>query len=904
MAQIVRYDAQQGLDSGRIPNTQVRNYVGEALTGLGGAVQDVAAAFQQQQEKKEDFKAEDGYRRLQLQYGQQMDDQAANMAEDGSGFHDAFMTKTYIPERDKFLASLPKRLQERYSTLLGDGGSATEAWSIKAATKERDQLYGWYDAKVGENKEMIATAIAQDPDGYDAFLKQGMDYIDATGLPTDQKMKQQRDWERMAQIAFLNTQLERNPEAVLKDLGADPRYLTPTTQFGMLKKALVAQESGGDPNAVSHKGAIGLMQVMPRTAVDISKAMGDGLISADMSDERIASIISNPVINQRYGEFYLKKMLRDYGPRGGLEAALVAYNGGPERAKQWIESGFDDSVLPKETRDYYKSVIARLPTTQPGGAGKGDPSGVQFVFDRKGASPIAGQDESHLSKDLSDRVKSAFAGIGLDRIRINSGFRSEEDNKRVGGAKGSQHLHGNAVDIDVSGYSHAERIKIIEALSASGITGLGIGTNIIHADIGGRRAWGYASSAGGGEVPGWAKAAIDKHLSNTLAMPGTGIRGSGRFGNLPYADRQQFIAKADRQLAALDARDKQQNAVQRVELRTAMSNELASITATGQSTGNVDDTAVSTILGEDDYIKWVNERDRAQRTFTATQGVDQMTLEEMDQRVSDFTPDPGSPTYADDLKVSTALERKIKDVLNERARQPEKAAMRYPDVAEAYAKIENEPNPNPADVQEFVRLNLERQKDFGLKAGSEAPIPRPWAMEIGRALSRIPDLSGKNAADVNASIIVQYDALQKVFGEYTDEVILYAMSQYRGIGPNTGEVLKGYMEAIQAGGDPLRRIRERLDSGLDKDQIEGATEPGIWSTFKSFFTGEANDAAPGDAGEPEPSTFEETPADNDLVQRAMSAIGSLDDLTPAEEAMLVKRYGKANVVKAKSELAR
>lgn len=901
MAQIVRYDAQQGLTSGSMPNTQVNSYVGSALQGLGGAVQDVAAAFQQQQEKKEDFKAQDRFRSMELRLGQSMEEEAANMAEDGSGFHDAFMEKTFIPERDKFLASLPKRLQDQYKTLLDDQGSGTTAWSVRAATKERDKLYGWYDTKIVENNNLIATAISQNPEGYDTFLKQGMDYIEASGSPNKDKHKQ--DWERMAQIAYLNRQLEQNPEAVLKDLGADPRFLTPTTQFAILKKAVTHQESRGDPNAISPKGAVGLMQVMPRTAVDISRWIGDGLISKDMSDERITSILSNPVINQRYGEFYLKKMLRDYGARGGLKAALIGYNAGPAVAQKWIESGQDDSVLPSETRRYTKAIMENLPTTPQSASGaRGDPASVQFVFNRGSRAPLSGQDEAHLNTDLTNRVRSAFAAVGLNQVRITSGFRSKEDNDRVGGAKGSQHMHGNAIDIDVSGYSRAERVKIIEALSASGITGIGVGSNMIHADVGGRRAWGYANSSGGGTVPAWAKDVIDKHLANTLSTPQDGIRANGRFGSLPYADRQQFIANADRQLTALAAADNKQNATQRVELRTAMANDLASLMATGQSTGKVDDTAVATILGEDDYIKWVNDRDRAQRTFTATQGVDQMTIEEMDGRVADYTPDPGSPTFADDQKIAAALKKRIDEVTRERAQHPDKAAMRYPDVAEAFAKIADDPNPNPDDVQEFVRLNLERQKDFSLKPGSEAPIPRAWGMEIGRSLSRIPELAGKNAADVNAAIIVQYDALQKVFGDYTDEVILYALSQYKGIGPNTSGVIKGYMDAIQAGGDPLRRVRERLDGALDQDQIDNAT--GWWPTLKSFFTGEANDAAPDDAGAPEASKIEGTPVDTELVQRAMSAIGSLDDLTPAEEAILVSKYGKVNVDKAKSQLAR
>lgn len=900
MAQIIRYDAQQQLNPGSMPSGQVREYVGEALQGLGGAVQDVAAAFQRQQEQKEDFNARDGYRKLQLGLGQQMDERSQNMAPDGSGFHDAFVKDVYTPERDKFLGSLPKRLRDQYGVMLGNQGSDTAEWSIKAATKERDQLYKWYDGQIGVSNDELATAIAMDPDAYDNYLKQGRELIDQSGLPTQQKAEHAKAWERMAQVAFLNRQLERNPEGVLKELGADPRYLTPTTQFSMLKRALIGQESGGNPNAVSSKGAIGLMQVMPRTAVDVSKWLGDGLIDKNMSDERIASIISNPTVNQKYGEFYLKKMIRDFGPKGGLEAALVAYNSGPQRAKEWIESGFDDSVLPAETRNYYKAVINRLPTSQPGGGGKGDPSAVKLDF-------VDGGDHagSNLSKDLTSRVQAAFAGIGIDRVKITSGFRDEDTNRRVGGAKGSQHIHGNAMDIDVSGYSHAERVKLIEALSASGITGLGIGTNIIHADIGGRRAWGYANSAGGGEVPKWAKAAIDAHLANTSSMPGSGVRSSGRFGNLPYADRQNFIAKADQQLTSLYAQENKANAVQRVELRSSMANELASIAATGQSTGKVDDTAVATILGEDDYVKWMNDRDRAQRTFTATDGVNQMTLEEMDTRINDYRPDPGSPTFADDQKVAAALQKAVDTTMRERSTQPDKAAMRYPDVKEAFDKVEQAQTPDPVDVQNYVRLMLERQKDFSLKPGSEAPIPRVWATEIGRSLSRVPEMTGKNLADVNSALLVQYDALQKVFGEYTDEVILYALAQYKGVGPNTAGLISGYMQALQSGGDPFRRIRERQDAALDQDQVEGATtEPSRWATFKSFFTGESNDAAPEAPGDAEKAPPVEVPVDNELVQRAMSAIGSLDDLTPAEEATIVARYGKANVDRAKQQLAK
>lgn len=902
MAEIVKYTTQQAFGA-QASSTPIRSYTGAALEGLGNAMAEVGAQFSKMQEQKEDFKAKDGYRKLQLQLANDMDTRTQSIAEDGTGFHDGFMKEVYTPARDKFLQSLPKRLQEQYGTLLGEDGSDTAEWSIRGATKERDQLYSWYGNQIGTSNEELATAIAMDPDGYDNYLKQGTDLIDQSGLPSNQKVELARKWEHMAQLSFLNRQIEMNPEGVLKQLGADPRYLTPETQFSMLKKAVVFQESRGKANAISPKGAVGLMQVMPRTAVEISKELGDGLVSADMSDERITSIISNPTTNERYGEYYLRKMIRTYGSRGGVEAALIAYNGGGRRAEEWIKSGFDDSVLPAETRKYYKNIMARLPTSSPG-TEKGDPSSVRIEEGkRKGLAVLTGKADSKLNKDLTDRVQTAFAGLGINRVKVNSGFRDAAENARVGGAKGSQHKHGNAMDIDVTGYSVAERVKVIEALSAAGITGLGIGTNIIHADVGGRRAWGYKTSAGGGEVPKWASEAIARHLSNTSVPPKSGPRVSGRFSTLPYSDRQTMIAKADQALTQRATEERKQNVVLRSQLETNMRNELATLAATGATQGRVEDTAVSTVLGEERYLKWVNEKELALRTYNATDGLDTASPQEMEDRVTDYAPDPQSPTFADDQKVAAAVQKKVDTLMKERASTPDKAAMRYPDVKEAYDAVMSAPAPTPAEAQNFVRLMLEKQKEFGIKPGSERPVPRAWAMQIGASLSRIPEIKGNNLQEVNAGILAQYESLQEVFGEYTDEVIINALATYKGVGPNTATVIDQYMKAIQAGGDPLAGARALRDGAQDRDQVESVSNedpliggPAKW--ISSFF----NDAEPDDPGEAVPNTPSDQSVDEDLVQRAMNVIGSVDELLPGEEAILAQRFGRSVVDAAKERL--
>lgn len=109
-----------------------------------------------------------------------------------------------------------------------------------------------------------------------------------------------------------------------------------------LVKAMVAAESGYDPAAVSAKGALGLMQVMPDTA------MRYGL--ADDAKRTVAQKLLDPDTNLRIGTRYLKDLLRLF--ENDLELSLAAYNAG-EGAVQRHEN----RVPPfQETQDYVKLV--------------------------------------------------------------------------------------------------------------------------------------------------------------------------------------------------------------------------------------------------------------------------------------------------------------------------------------------------------------------------------------------------------------------------------------------------------------------------------------------------------------------------------------------------------------------
>lgn len=108
------------------------------------------------------------------------------------------------------------------------------------------------------------------------------------------------------------------------------------------------QESGGNQNAVSKKGAIGKMQVMPGTAPEAAKLAG---VPWDPKAYK-----EDGTYNEILGHAYLAEQLRKYG--GNVGQALAAYNAGPGAVDQAVSTHGDDwlASVPAETQDYVARV--------------------------------------------------------------------------------------------------------------------------------------------------------------------------------------------------------------------------------------------------------------------------------------------------------------------------------------------------------------------------------------------------------------------------------------------------------------------------------------------------------------------------------------------------------------------
>ena len=117
--------------------------------------------------------------------------------------------------------------------------------------------------------------------------------------------------------------------------------------------ALIRQESLFNPEAKSGAGAIGLMQVMPRTGKAVARQLGIRNFSA--------ARLTDPGINVRIGTVILAEHLRTYG--GRVPDVLVAYNAGAGRLSRWRSLPerrepelFVERIPYDETRDYVRIV--------------------------------------------------------------------------------------------------------------------------------------------------------------------------------------------------------------------------------------------------------------------------------------------------------------------------------------------------------------------------------------------------------------------------------------------------------------------------------------------------------------------------------------------------------------------
>ncbi|MDT2070525.1 MAG: lytic transglycosylase domain-containing protein [Planktomarina sp.] len=163
------------------------------------------------------------------------------------------------------------------------------------------------------------------------------------------------------------------------------RLMRPGTIAPELALAIARRESEFFAGAISGVGALGLMQVMPRTAKEMAGKLGIGYSRSKM--------LKDPDYNAKIGIRYLEELTEEFGNSPVHIAA--AYNAGPSRAHAWTAKLGDprspevdvidwiEQIPFSETRNYVMRVTESLPNYRARLAGQAVP--LRFLQELKGA---------------------------------------------------------------------------------------------------------------------------------------------------------------------------------------------------------------------------------------------------------------------------------------------------------------------------------------------------------------------------------------------------------------------------------------------------------------------------------------------------------------------------------------
>jgi len=201
-------------------------------------------------------------------------------------------------------------------------------------------------------------------------------------------------------------------------------------------RATMRQESSFKPRATSHKGASGLMQLMPATA----RRLG-------------VKNIYDPKENIDGGAKYLRQHLDEFG---SVPLALAAYNAGEGAVRK-----YGKKIPPyKETQDYVQNVTSRY-------KGTGRRQQLDFSQYAETAAPSISSQTEIGADEVMGYINSAFP----KRFQVTSGDRTPERNKQVGGVPDSYHLQKNRAKdfIPVNGrFAEGEKERLGELVAQYG----------------------------------------------------------------------------------------------------------------------------------------------------------------------------------------------------------------------------------------------------------------------------------------------------------------------------------------------------------------------------------------------------------------------------------------------------
>lgn len=267
-------------------------------------------------------------------------------------------TKKFMDIFDKYrqdvVSTAPNEISKRYlgARLDSIGSSLMEAAFNYEQTSRRAFRLSEFEMATDD----VAKTVAMDPSSFTDSTIEQEELINQSDLPAKVKSDVVQMMYTKAATAYWVGEIARDPIAAERKLSLIPKPAVPkkktpydaiidreSARFGMDANVIKAQlmaESGGNPNAVSPKGAVGVSQFMPDTAARYG-------IDPKVPEQAIKGQVA-----------YMSDLVKMFD--GDYEKALAGYNwgeGNVAKAVQTYGVNWKDHI-PQETKDYLKKIFS------------------------------------------------------------------------------------------------------------------------------------------------------------------------------------------------------------------------------------------------------------------------------------------------------------------------------------------------------------------------------------------------------------------------------------------------------------------------------------------------------------------------------------------------------------------
>lgn len=199
-----------------------------------------------------------------------------------------------------------------------------------------------------------------------------------------------------------------------------------------------------------------------------------------------------PVINKNVKAFAHLEGHNDY--RGQWEKFSDTIMGGAGQADVAGGDAGDDL----EMSDFDQPVKSAPQSVSSGGAKISTNKHMRPIFDHNegGSHMVREGATERMAETLQGPYSKMVELFGKD-VMINDAI-AKAGTTRETETPGSRHFHGDALDLNLSGMSEEEKVRLFQAAKEAGFTGFGFGNNILHVDRGPARHWNYGISSFGG----------------------------------------------------------------------------------------------------------------------------------------------------------------------------------------------------------------------------------------------------------------------------------------------------------------------------------------------------------------------------------------------------------------------